>query len=108
MNKTGTTVIFINQIREKVGIIFGNPEVTPGGRALKFYASVRLEIRLRERLKEGNDFIGQRVKIKVVKNKVASPFQEVEPTIYYERGIDRTSELIDLAISKDIMTKAGS
>jgi len=108
MNKTKTTVIFINQLREKVGVIFGNPEITPGGRALKFYASVRLEIRLKERLKDGEKFVGQKVRIKVVKNKVASPFQEVEPTIYYDSGIDKTSELIDIAVSKDIVSKAGS
>jgi recombination protein RecA len=108
MSKTNTTVIFINQIREKVGVIFGSPEVTPGGRALKFYASIRLDIRLRERIREDDVQIGQRVKIKVVKNKFASPYKEIEPVILYASGIDMTLELIEIAARNNIIEKAGS
>lgn len=108
LNKNKATIIFINQIREKVGVIFGSPEVTPGGRALKFYSSVRLEIRLKERLRDSEKMIGQIVKIKVVKNKIASPFAEVFPTLDFTNGIDNTSELVDLAVKKGVMEKAGS
>ena len=108
INKTNTIVLFINQIREKVGVIFGNPEVTPGGRALKFFASLRLDIRLRERIKEGNEFIGQRIKVKIVKNKMASPYKEVETIIYYKDGINSFEELIELGVKKDIIQQNGS
>ncbi len=108
INKTNTIVIFINQIREKVGVIFGNPEVTPGGRALKFFASLRLDIRIRERIKDGTEVIGQRVKIKVVKNKVAPPYKEIETIFYFDHGIDRNEELLELAVKKNIIEKSGS
>lgn len=108
INKTNTIVIFINQIREKVGVIFGNPEVTPGGRALKFFASLRLDIRIRERIKEGNHFVGQRVKIKVVKNKMAPPYREIETIFYYSNGINKDEELLELATQKNIVVKSGS
>lgn len=108
LNKMKATIIFINQIREKVGVIFGNPEITPGGRALKFYASIRLEIRIKERLRDSEKMIGQVVKIKVVKNKIASPFREVFPVLNFDTGIDQNSELVDLAVSKGIIEKAGS
>jgi len=108
INKTKTIVIFINQIREKVGVIFGNPEVTPGGRALKFFSSLRLDIRLKERIKEANEFVGQKIKIKVVKNKMASPYKEVETIIYYKDGINKLEELIELASNKEIIKKNGS
>ncbi len=108
INKTNTIVLFINQIREKVGVIFGNPEVTPGGRGLKFAASVRLDIRIRERIKEKDRYIGQRIKVKVVKNKVGSPYQEIETVFYYEGGINQAEELVELASTRNIITKAGS
>lgn len=108
ISKTNTTVIFINQIREKVGVIFGNPEVTPGGRALKFASSLRLDIRIRERLKEGNEYIGQRIKVKVVKNKMAPPYKEIETIIYYDKGINQSEELFELAVNKNIINQAGS
>lgn len=108
ISKTNTVVLFINQIREKVGVIFGNPEVTPGGRALKFFASLRLDIRIRERIKEGDDFIGQRVKIKVVKNKMAPPYKEIETIFYYATGINQNEELLELAVKKNIVVKSGS
>jgi len=108
LNKTGTTVIFINQIREKIGVMFGNPETTPGGRALKFYSTMRLDIRLRERLKDKDVFIGQRVKIKVVKNKAAPPYKEAQPIINYSYGIDKFDELVELATGEGIVERAGS
>ena len=108
INKTNTIVIFINQIREKVGVIFGNPEVTPGGKALKFFASLRLDIRIRERIKDGQGFIGQKVKIKVVKNKVSPPYREIETIFYYSSGINKNEELLELATQKNIINKAGS
>ncbi len=108
INKTNTVVLFINQIREKVGVIFGNPEVTPGGRGLKFAASLRLDIRLRERIKEKDDQIGQKVKVKVVKNKMAPPFKEIETIIYYEGGINQVEEIIELASNEGVIDKAGS
>ncbi len=108
ISKSNTTAIFINQIREKVGIMFGNPETTPGGRALKFYSSVRIEIRRAEQLKIGTDIIGNRTKIKVVKNKIAPPFKTAEVDIVYGRGISRTGEIVDLGVEFDILNKSGS
>lgn len=108
INKTKTIALFINQIREKVGIMFGNPETTPGGRALKFYSTIRLEVRRAEQIKNGTDVIGNRTKIKVVKNKVAPPFKVAEVDIMYGQGISQTGELVDMAVEKDIIKKAGA
>ena len=108
VSRSNTTVIFINQIREKIGVIFGNPETTPGGRALKFYSSVRLEIRRITTIKDGTEMVGSRVRVKVVKNKVAPPFKKSEFDIMYGQGISYVGDIIDLAVEGNIVEKTGA
>ena len=108
VNKSNTTVLFVNQIREKIGVMFGNPETTPGGRALKFYSSVRMDIRRIGSLKDGTDIVGNRTRVKIVKNKVAPPFKNTEFDIMYGKGISNVGDIIDLALKGDIIEKTGA
>jgi recombination protein RecA len=108
LNSTGTTMIFINQLREKIGVFFGSPETTAGGKALKFYASVRLDIRRIETLKDGTDAVGNRTRVKVVKNKMAAPFKQAEFDIIYGVGISREGSLLDFGVEQEIVKKSGA
>ncbi|MBQ5643652.1 MAG: recombinase RecA, partial [Bacteroidaceae bacterium] len=108
INKTNTTCIFINQLREKIGVMFGNPETTTGGNALKFYASVRLDIRKASAIKDGDEIIGNQVRVKVIKNKVAPPFKKAEFDLMFNEGISRVGELVDMGVEYGILTKSGS
>ena len=108
INKTNTTCIFINQLREKIGVMFGNPETTTGGNALKFYASVRLDIRKSTTIKDGDEILGNQVRVKVIKNKVAPPFKKAEFDLMFNEGISRVGEIVDMGVEKGILTKSGS
>lgn len=108
IGKSGTTVMFTNQLRSKIGVLYGNPETTTGGNALKFYASIRMDIRRRDVIKEGTEIIGNRVRVKIVKNKLAPPFKEVEFDVLYNEGISKLGDMIDVAIENDIVQKSGS
>ena len=108
VSRSNTALVFTNQLREKIGVMFGNPETTPGGRALKFYASVRLDIRRIETIKSGTDSIGSRVRVKVVKNKVAAPFRVAEFDVMYGEGISREGGLLDVGVAMDVLTKTGA
>ena len=108
INKTNTTCIFINQLREKIGVMFGNPETTTGGNALKFYASVRLDIRKATAIKDGDEILGNQVRVKVIKNKVAPPFKKAEFDLMFNEGISRVGEIVDMGVEKGILTKSGS
>jgi recombination protein RecA len=108
INKAGTCCIFINQLRDKIGVMFGNPETTTGGNALKFYASIRIDIRKSSQIKDGDEAMGNRVKVKIVKNKVAPPFKKAEFDIMYGEGISKVGEVIDLGVELNILKKSGS
>jgi recombination protein RecA len=108
INKTNTCCIFINQLREKIGVMFGNPETTTGGNALKFYASIRVDIRKTQQLKEGEEIMGNRTKVKIVKNKLAPPFKKAEFDIMYGEGISKSGEIVDLGVELEVIKKSGS